>query len=214
MRAMKDSGVEWIGEIPVKWEIHRIKNNFYIISGSGFKPDLQGETNGDYPVCKASDISLAGQKLYHSANFISEQIAQQEHFAIIPKDSILFPKIGEAMKKNSRTICKIDCCLDNNCQALVPNKINSIYSYYLLSCIDMEIFDNKGAIPSINNQKLLSSFIPYPDIVEQTAIANYLDEKCSKIDANIKNRELIIQKLAEYKKSLIYEVVTGKKEII
>ena len=55
--------------------------------------------------------------------------------------------------------------------------------------------------------------IPFPPLTEQTEIAAYLDKKCSIIDTNIAKRELINAKLTEYKKSLIYEVVTGKKEI-
>ena len=55
--------------------------------------------------------------------------------------------------------------------------------------------------------------LPYPSLDKQTAIAAYLDDKCAKIDHNIRLRESLISKLTDYKKSLIYEVVTGKKEI-
>ena len=82
------------------------------------------------------------------------------------------------MRKNSRTISQVECCLDNNCQALVPQNINVQYAYYMLTCIDMTLFDNGGAIPSINNQKLLSFSIPFPPLAEQTQTAAYLDDKC------------------------------------
>lgn len=212
-RPLKPSGIEWIGDIPEDWETHRIKNNFSTIGGSGFKPELQGKDNGDFPVCKASDISNAGAKLYKAANYISSAIANQEHFLIIPKGSILFPKIGEAMKKNNRTVCQVDCCVDNNCQGLVPKRIETQYAFYLLSCIDMIWFDNAGTIPSINNQKLNSFIIPYPEINEQQEIADYLDEKTAEIDALIARKERFISEMESYKKSLIYEYVTGKKEI-
>ena len=67
-RKMKDSGIEWIGEIPEEWEVHRVKNNFIIISGSGFKLEYPGNLEGDFPVCKASDIANAKHRLIYAAN--------------------------------------------------------------------------------------------------------------------------------------------------
>jgi len=205
---MKNSGIEWIGEIPAEWEVHRIKNNFQIISGSGFKPEYQGKISGDYPVCKASDISLAGKYIESAANYIDIDIAENQMFSIIPKNSILFAKIGEAMKKNNRGICMVDCCTDNNCEALVPNKIDCVFSYYMLLCVDMCWFDNAGTIPSISNIKLLSHKFAYPSLPEQQRIAAYLDAKCGEID---KVMSKTCESIAEYKKlkqSIITEAVT------
>lgn len=209
----KDSGIEWIGEIPEHWNLYRIKYHFSVISGSGFKNEIQGCTNGEIPVCKASDISNAGKELFESSNYLSKEIAIKEGFNIIPTGGILFPKIGEAMKKNNRSIAMIECCLDNNCQALIPTNINCIYSYYVFKIIDMSWYDNGGTIPSINNQKLINSFIPYPPLSEQQSIADYLDQKCSEIDELISIKQQKIEKLKDYKKSLIFECVTGKRKV-
>ncbi|MBR5779757.1 MAG: restriction endonuclease subunit S [Clostridia bacterium] len=208
MRKMKDSGIEWIGEIPDKWGIHRVKNNFSVISGSGFKTDYQGEEMGDYPVCKASDISNAGHRLFKSANYISQEIQLKEGFSVIPSGSILFAKIGEAMKKNNRTLTMVDACADNNCQAMLPKEIDSEYAYYLFECIDMQWFDNAGTIPCINNTKLLNFKIAYPSLVEQSRIADYLDQKCAEIDAIIAAKEKTNELLKERRQSIIYEAVT------
>lgn len=210
---MKDSGIEWIGFIPEHWEVCRIKNHFSIISGSGFDVNLQGLEDGELPICKASDISRADKVLYAAENYLSREVALSQKFNIIPIGSIIFPKIGEAMKKNRRAICAVECCVDNNCQALVPNGINNIYSYYLLCCIKMEWYDNAGTIPSISNQKLRIEHIPFPTPTEQQAIADYLDEKCADIDSLIQTKQSKIDSLKEYKKSIIYEYVTGKKEV-
>lgn len=204
----KDSGVEWIGEIPEHWNSYRIKYHFSVISGSGFKNEIQGCTDGEIPVCKASDISNAGKEIFKSSNYLSREIALKEGFNIIPVGSILFPKIGEAMKKNNRSIAMIECCLDNNCQALIPSNINCIYSYYVFKMIDMSWYDNGGTIPSINNQKLINSFIPYPPLSEQQSIAAYLDQKCGEIDELITLQEEMITKLQSYKQSVITEAVT------
>ena len=210
---MKDSGVEWIGEIPEEWNVMRVKQFFHIITGSGFKPEIQGREIGDYPVCKASDISKAGKNCHGAANWISEQERKVHHFSIIPSGSILHAKIGEAMKKNARTISRIDCCVDNNCQGLVMKDIDVDFGYYLFCCIDMNWFNHPGTIPYIDNQKLLDCHIPFPWLPEQRAIAAYLDEKCSAIDALIEEKKQLIEDLGVYKKSLIYETVTGKRKI-
>ena len=207
MREMKDSGIEWIGLIPNNWTTHRIKNNFRIISGSGFAPYMQGQQQGDYPVCKASDIGTCnGQVLTASQNYITK--AQSAFFTIVPKGSIAFPKIGEAMKKNNRTLLGVDACLDNNCQGLVPSGVHERYSLYLLSCIDMAWFDNAGTVPCLNNVKFSNSRFPYPSLIEQKKIAVFLDAKCAEIDALISDIEKQIETLEQYKCSVITEAVT------
>ena len=186
----KDSGLEWIGEIPAHWKKHRIKMNYKIVSGNGFPIELQGMNDGELPVCKASDISLAKKNISTAVNFISCKVAKENSFNIIPSGSIIFAKIGEAMKKNNRAICLVECCLDNNCQALIPNNIDTAYSYYLLSCIDMAWFDNAGTIPCINNQKLANYSIPYPPCNEQQTIAKYLDAQTDTIETSIANLQI------------------------
>lgn len=214
---MKDSGIEWIGEIPEGWEIHRIKTHFSIISGSGFKPELQGQSTGDFPVCKASDISGSGHYLHTSANYISSDIVKSQHFSIIPKGSILFAKIGEAMRKNNRSLCSLDCCVDNNCQGLVPKNISSEFSYYLFTCIDMTWFDNAGTIPCINNQKLYDCRIPFPSYDEQLLIANHLNIQCDKINEMLFHIRASIEEYKKLKQAVITQAVTkgvrGEREM-
>ncbi len=216
-RKMKDSGIEWIGEIPEGWEVHRIKNHFLIISGSGFKPELQGQSTGDFPVCKASDISSSGHYLHTSANYITTNFVKSQRFSIIPKGSILFAKIGEAMRKNNRSLCLCDCCVDNNCQGLVPKKISSEFSYYLFTCIDMTWFDNAGTIPCINNQKLYDCRFPFPSHDEQLLIANALNLQCTKINEILSHIRSSIEKYKKLKQAVITQAVTkgvrGEREM-
>ena len=164
-------------------------------------------------MCKASDISNAGANLSKAENFITFSEAKLYSFNLIPKGSVLFAKIGAAMKKNNRTLTLVECCADNNCQAMVPKKIDSQFSYYLFNCIDMTWFDNAGTVPCISNQKLKNSKIPYPSIFEQKRIAKYLNNKCTEIDSIIEEKQKLLEVLAQYKQSLIYEYVTGKKAV-
>ena len=211
---MKDSGIDWIGDIPEHWKVSKLKYLFKTVSGNGFNIDLQGEESGDYPFCKASDISIANKDLNKAQNYVTEQVARLNRYNIIPQGSIIFAKIGEAMKKNNRAICRCACCIDNNCQALIPlSVINDIYSYYLLKCVDMQWFDNAGTIPCISIRKLMNSSIVFPSLLEQKAIVTFLDKKCKEIEEVIADKQLQIETLESYKKSLIYEYVTGKKEV-
>lgn len=209
MRQMKDSGIEWVGEIPDNWKINRIKYRFSTVGGNGFSLDLQGNESGDYPFCKASDISEAGKILISAHNYVSKGIALSNHFNIIPAGSILFAKIGEAMKKNNRSLCLCECCIDNNCQALTPNlSMHGIFSYYFLKCVDMAWFDNAGTIPCISVRKLMNSPIICPPLFEQKIIADFLDAKCAEIDGLIADIQAEIDTLEQYKRSVITEAVT------
>ena len=211
---MKDSGIEWIGKMPSNWTINKFKYIFCIVGGSGFKEHLQGETAGDFPFCKVSDINHIGKYVKASNNYVSKDEVKENHFNIIPKNSVIIAKIGEALKKNHRKINSVDCCIDNNLEAFIPKYKNDLtYLYYLLSSIDMFWFDNQGTIPSINNEKLKNFYLPMIHINEQIAIGNYLDNKTSEIDNNISQKQQLITELENYKKSLIYECVTGKMEV-
>ena len=209
MREMKDSGISWVGEIPKKWSVKKIKHISLVIGGNGFNVELQGLESGDYPFCKASDISNAGKYLEKAANYVTFDIVRDQHYNIIPKGAILFPKIGEAMKKNNRTICVLDCCTDNNCQAIVPfERKSGLFLYYILTCVNMGWFDNAGTIPCMNNRKFLNSKVPFPPLAEQQKIADYLDSECGKIDGLKADIQAQIDTLEQYKRSVITETVT------
>ena len=213
---MKDSGIEWIGNIPEHWEVARIKNYFKIISGNGFKIDLQGLIEGDYPFCKVSDLNSEDIYVNTAKNYVSKEIAVKERYNIIPQNSLLFGKIGEALKKNHRKLNSVDCVIDNNCEALslkIENSINMIFFFYVSKCIDMAWFDNGGTIPSMNNGELISSKFPLPPLGEQKFIAKYIDGKVTNIDASIQSLELQRDDLNALKQSIISEAVTGKIDV-
>lgn len=209
MNKMKDSGVEWIGEMPECWTTKKFKHYFSIIGGNGFKEEFQGQKNGDIPFCKASDINGTNKYVDSAKNYVTEELAKQEKYNIIQPNSILISKIGEALKKNHRKINTIPCIVDNNCEGFSSKGNDDInYLYYVLCAIDMIWFDNGGTIPSINNEKLKNFFLPDPCIEEQQKISARLDQKCSQIDALIINQQTQIEKLKAYKQSVITEVVT------
>lgn len=206
----KYSGVECFGEIPNHWEISRIKNLFIGKSGIGFKEEDQGVLEADYPFFKVSDTNNYGNEKYlvNANNYIfkgSKYVSQ-----LIPKDSIIAPKVGEVLRSNKRRILKSKSVIDNNMLALIPKNenINTNYFYYLSLFIDFNKYINSGAVPSINyGQVSIIEILKFP-IQEQKLIADYLDEKTSSIDNSIETLKSQKERLIEQKKAIIHKAVT------
>jgi len=206
----KDSGVEWIGDIPEHWELRRIKFIGTLYSGNGFKEELQGKEEGDYPFYKVSDINGDGKLVTFSNNYVDKDDIVNNRWNIIPQNSILFAKIGEALKKNHRKINAYSCLIDNNIAALKPHEIvlDYNYFYYYFSCINAEWFVNPGTLPSINNTYLKNFIALLPSKNEQKIIANFLDQKTAVIDDLIADKEKLIELLQEKRQAIITEAVT------
>lgn len=187
MRERKDSGVEWIGEIPKEWKICRLKNYAYIMNGADFK-DIQDD-NGDYPVIgSGGEFDRATKYLYDG-------------------ESVLLGRKGTIDKPRyiNGTFWTVD--------TMYYTKIKDIgiakYLYYLCTQIQFDYYQYGSAVPSMTQRDLNSVVFPLPEIVEQENIVNYLDSKCSKIDEIIEKQQAIIEKLKEYKISIITEAVTS-----
>ena len=208
-REMKDSGIAWIGIIPETWDIIKFKYVFSIIGGNGFPDSLQGNTQGDYPFCKVSDINGQSEYVKTATNWVTQEIVDINKFNIIPPNSILMAKIGAALAKNHRKINVLKCCIDNNTQALVLKRNDSIrYLFYLSKCLDMSWFDNNSTVPSINNNRLLNFFIPNISYNEQEKISSYLDIQCTRIDAVMEQTRASIEEYKKLKQAVITQAVT------
>lgn len=213
---MKDSGVPWIGEIPEHWKCCPIKYFGDIVGGTGFPLEYQGNTEEIYPFYKVSDLELSsdGKFLTTPNNSISEEIAKLIHAKIIRKQSIVYAKIGAALLLNRRRIIMTDSIIDNNMSAFTPiSGINLNWCFYLFTVIDFSIFIYPGTVPSFSEGAQSRIKVPVPPKDAQDKISSYLDAKCAEIDAIIARKQELLDKLAAYKKSLIFECVTGKREV-
>ena len=103
---MKNSGVEWLGDVPAHWEMKAIKRVVKEHAGNGFPIELQGN-NGDVPFLKVSDLNKGGKLLEDFANSVTRNIIYEMKWNIVPKFSLVTAKIGEALKKNHRKIITI-----------------------------------------------------------------------------------------------------------
>lgn len=207
---MKDSGIEWIGEIPEHWEIHPI---YYYFEERKHKNSLCKEQNLlslSYGNIIRKDINALGGLLPESFNT----------YNIIEKDDIVIrPTDLQNDKRSLRTgLCKEHGIITSAYITLMPKQnVNSHYFHYLLHTYDIEkVFYNmgNGVRQGLNYSEFAKLLVISPTKDEQKDIVAYLDKKCSSIDSIISTKKQQLEKLEEYKKSLIFEYVTGKKEIV
>lgn len=205
----KDSGVEWIGEIPEEWMITKYKRAFIVQNGHGFPNDLQGNKYGEFPFLKVSDISFNGKYVEKAANYVSQEITDEKGWNVVETNSILTAKIGEALRKNHRKINKTPCLIDNNMMALIPNSnIGTQFLYYLSTIIDFDWYSNPGAVPSLNNSHLREDSFAIPSLEEQKLISIFLENSLAEINNLIIQKENMIQLIKEKRQAVITEAVT------
>ena len=214
-REMKDSGVEWIGEIPKEWEIKRLKSFCTIVDCKNRTPDVFPD--GKYTVVRTTCIkdcsfSYEGSYQTDTTNFKAWTLKGQPH-----KGDIFFTReapVGEAcLVPNADNLC-----MGQRVMFFRPED-NSDARYIMYSIygpLVREYIASKNSGSTVGHLKLGQvACIPifYCPPLEQKEIADYLDAKCAEIDGLIAKKEQLVKELESYKKSLIYEVVTGKREV-
>jgi len=202
---LKASGIEWLGDIPEHWEVKRIKNLSFL---SGEK--VFDYSDGDFLVALENITSWTG-KLIKSDNSFEEGGIQ------FNSNSVLFgklrPYLAKAYRPEKSGIC-VSEILSINCESW----LNRDFLFYrLLSDAFIDVINGStfGAkMPRANWLFISSLKMPLPSVQEQTAIANYLAEKTSKIDHLVSNLENQIAQLEEVRKIEIFNAVTGKIKIV
>lgn len=201
---MKDSGIEWIGKIPEHWEVKKLK---YICSQRNEKST---ENNLKY-IGLENIISFSNR--YIDTNIDIEQNSTNN---ICKKNDILFGKLRPYLAKcvisDFDGLCSGEFLVLHQCDGSVPYYHYLMLSNWFLDVVNSSTYGTK--MPRANWTFIGGLFIPVPSYQEQQEIADYLDQKCTEVDSIIEKRERMIELMTEYKKSLIYECVTGKKEIV
>ena len=214
---LKPSGIEWLGDIPRHWDVRRLKDVGTLKGGAGFPHEEQGLEDEELPFYKVGDLkaSLDGRVMTKSEHTISKETARKLRAAIIPPESIVYAKIGAALLLNRRRVTFADCCIDNNMTAYLPDgrRIRSEWAFYWLSILDFGEFMNPGAVPSFSEGYQAILPVLLPPLLEQAAIAAYLDEETAKLDALVGKVEEAVERLQEYRTALITAAVTGKIDV-
>lgn len=159
-----------------------------ISSGYGFPKDRQGKIKGDFPFAKVSDISRAvaqnGGELVTASNYVDQEDLKTLKAKPIPAGSIVFAKIGEALKLNRRAIAKVPLILDNNCMALAPDKSKVLPRYLLrfMETVDLGPLSVATAVPSIRRGDVASLQILLPSLDEQGEIVRRIESAFGWLD--------------------------------
>jgi len=206
---MKDSGVQWVGEMPTHWKKHPI---YYYFSERKNKNSLGTETNLlslSYGKIIRKDINSNGGLLPESFNTYN---------IIEINDIIIRPTDLQNDKRSLRTgFSREHGIITSAYIAMKARKnVNPRYFHYLLHAYDvMKVFYNmgNGVRQGLNFSEFSRLMVLEPPLDEQQQIADYLDQKCTQIDGIISDKKKQLETLEEYKKSLIFEYVTGKKEV-
>ena len=210
---MKDSGVEWIGEIPEHWKIAKLKNYCHLKTGitpstsnaEWFDGEVQWFTPGDFN----ESYQLAKSKRTLSINALESSVA-----VVAPVNTVMIIGIGATAGKVGFSV--VECSFNQQITALLTNSVNPKFLMYWMIANSKFLRETAlfTTLPILNNQTIGSYLLLCPENdTEEKQIADYLDEKCNELECTIAAKEKIISKLAEYKKALIYEVVTGKREV-
>ena len=214
----KDSGVEWIGRIPSGWEIKKLK---YIADsfskGSGITKE-EIVINGDTPCVRYGE-------LYTKYDYHFTECQTRTNLGIIetPKyfshGDVLFTCTGELVEEIGKSIAYLgnEKCLAGGDIIVLKHSQDPMFMGFALDSKYVQgqksFGKTKLKVVHISSEEIARLLIVLPSKEEQKEIADYLDKKYNAIDTTIEKKQKLIEKLTEYKKSLIYECVTGKKEI-
>lgn len=216
---MKDSGVEAIGCVPQHWMIKRTKYVAdAIFKGNGITKDEVFE-DGEIQCVRYGEIySKYDGSFEKTHSKTKESIISSPQY--ISSGDILFAGTGELVEEIGKNVVYVgtDPCLAGGDIIVLKHSQNPIFLNYALYCTSSQMQKSKGKaklkVVHISASEIGNVLIALPPMDEQNAIADYLDKKCENIARLIEIKKKKIENLTKYKKSLIYEYVTGKKEVM
>jgi type I restriction enzyme, S subunit len=201
----KDSGVEWLGEIPAEWDVKRVKDTGKIYNGSTPKSENLSFWDGDIIWITPKDISKNELISDSSRKITDKGYSSCGTFLTPPKSIILTCRapIGNI------SVTKTETCTNQGCKTIVLNNANYKYLYYLLLSNNLELkaLGTGTTFFELSTSELKSFLLQLPLIQLQKRIANFLDKKTSQIDQKIKLLKEKTSSYEELKKSLINETV-------
>ncbi len=203
--ATKDSGIEWIGKIPASWTLCKQKYVIRLINGRAYK-DTEFEENGKYKVLRVGNL-FTNSKWYTSSLELDPEKYCDAGDLLYAWSASYGPCIWQGEKVIYHYhIWKTE----------LSQKLDKMFAYYYFIALSRSIASefHGSAMAHVTMGNMNNSYIAYPDIKQQMEIADYLNMKCAAIDKLISEKESILADLFDYKKSLIYEVVTGKRKVV
>ncbi len=211
----KDSGIEWLGEIPEGWEVKRLKYVAESVKTGTTPPSesLEYYKEGDIDWYTPCDFT-ENLDLRHASKKITSFAIKKRVARIFGKDTILLVGIGATLGKIA--LLNKNASINQQINAIVLKEyfIPRFYAYYLSAVKDSIIsYSNAATLGIINQEKTKQIPCIIPQRSVQKLIATFLDKKTTQIDEAIRDIQLQIEKLKEYRQTLISNVVTGKVRV-
>ena len=215
---MKDSGIEWIGKIPKTWNNIKIRHIVYDIGD--IEHYMPKSVDRGIPYLMTGDLNdvLSDVKFENCKQVSYEDFLRLSQKVKVKKGDLIFARYATI-----GTVCLVDidkdCLISYSCVVIKPNFnfMNSKFLMYYYKSVafseEIKQYSNYNTQDNIGKEAMYRTKICLPTINEQMQIVEFLDKKCDQIDDIIKKKQALVEKLTEYKKSLIYELVTGKKEV-
>lgn len=207
---MKDSGIEWIGKTPINWMVIKLNQLFSI------KKNIANKTGYD-----VLSVTQRGLRVRDITKNEGQMAADYSKYQIVEKDDFVMNHMdlltGWVDIAKQQGVTSPDYRVFFNKQK--ERVVNEFFLYIFQTAYTNKIFYGLGQGVSnvgrwrLQTDKFLNFYVPLPSIEEQRQIVSYLDEQTSRIDKLIADKTKVIEELEDYKKSLIYEYVTGKKEV-
>ena len=216
---MKDSGIDWFGEVPEHWEIVKLSLLTSKI-GSGSTPTGGANVYVSEGVkfLRSQNVYFEGLDLSDVAHITEKIDEEMKGTRVLPGDVLLNitgGSIGRCYYVDE-TLGRAN--VNQHVSIIRPNNINTKYLKYSLQSslgqLQVSLLQTGGNREGLSAAALSNFKVLLPSTEEQQSIASYLDTKCAEIDALIAIKQAKIEELKEYKKSVIYEYVTGKKEVV
>jgi type I restriction enzyme, S subunit len=190
-----------------EWETDALSKLVKVYPGFGFPDRLQGNSDGDFPFYKVSDISKCiergGYQISKSANYVDQNTVDELRAKTLPAGATIFAKIGEAIRLNRRVITTRPCLIDNNAAGVYPllKDTSFLFLYYLFCTIRLIDYAG-GVVPAISKTAIESIIVSWPSPPEQQTIADCL----SALDALITAQTDQIAALHAHKKGLMQQL--------
>ena len=217
-REMKDSGVEWAGLVPHHWGVAKIGSIGQTSSGATPLRSKEASFFDDATIRWVRTLDLNDSLVYDSSEKITELALASSACSIMPKGTVCVAMYGGAGTIGKCGLLMSDCSTNQAVCSIVCNREIVSPIFLLMQLLALKSYWMKYAVgtrkdPNISQDVVARMKILIPPLDEQKEITDYLDAKCAEIDKLIAKKEQLVKELESYKKSLIYEVVTGKREV-
>lgn len=209
---MKDSGVEWLGEIPEHWEVKKVKRLCLVRRGASPRPiddPLYFDDEGEYAWVRIADVTASERYLETTTQRLSE-LGRSKSVALEPGE--LFVSIAATVGKP--VITRIKCCIHDGFVYFVGLKEDREYLYYLFSCGEpYKGLGKLGTQLNLNTDTIGDIYLPRPTAEEQHEVVRHLDRETAAIDCLVGTVRDAIDRLKELRTALVSAAVTGKIDV-